>query len=92
MSTTNAASLIDRTDVEAALYRVAISAFTYYSDKEAEEPGYAIDEDLDWCLAPIAGPLAGRRDQLRATIRVMITDRTANRREFIALLAALAEE
>lgn len=92
MTITNPVPTIDRTHVEATLYRVAISAFTYYPDKEAEEPGYAIDEDLDWCLAPFAGLLAGRRNDLRTTIRMVITEPTANRREFIAVLAALAEE
>lgn len=92
MTTTNPVPGIDRTDVEETLYRVAVSAFTYYPDKEAEESGYAIDEDLDWCLAPIAGLLAGRSNEFRTAIRMMITEPTANRREFIAVLAALAEE
>ncbi|WP_341977769.1 hypothetical protein [Microbacterium sp. LWO13-1.2] len=83
---------IDRTDVEATLYRVAISAFTYYPDKEAEEPGYTIGEDVDWCLAPIAGLLAERSNELLMAIRIMITEPTANRQEFIAVLAALAKE
>lgn len=92
MSPTSAVPAIDRTDVEATLYRVAVSAFTYYPDKEAAESGYTLGEDVDWCLAPLAGLAAGRRGQLRATIRVMVTEPTANRLEFIAVLAALAEE
>ncbi|WP_341976053.1 hypothetical protein [Microbacterium sp. LWO13-1.2] len=92
MTTTNAVPAIDQTDVEATLYRVAVSSFTYYPDKEAEEPGYTLDEDQDWCLAPLAGLPAGQRDQLGAAIRVMVTEPTANRREFIAMLADLAEE
>ncbi|MEV4775981.1 hypothetical protein LTA6_001875 [Microbacterium sp. LTA6] len=91
MTPTSAVPAIDRTDVEATLYRVAVSSFTYYPDKEAAEPGYTIDEDVDWCLAPLAGRPAGQRSQLRAMIRVMVTEPTANRREFIAMLADLAE-
>lgn len=91
MTPTSAVPTIDRTDVEATLYRVAVSAFTYYPNKE-DEPGYTLDEDVDWCFAPIAGLPARRRDELRTRIRTMITEPTANRREFIAMLAALAEE
>ncbi|WP_396655637.1 hypothetical protein [Microbacterium sp.] len=81
--------MIDRADTETVLYRVAISAFTYYPGKEAEEPGYTVEEDLAWCLAPLAAHPA-IVDELRTRIRLLITDPTADRRGFLATLAQLA--
>jgi hypothetical protein len=91
MTMTSQAPTIDRADAEATLYRVAICAFTYHPGKQAQDPGYTIDDDVNWCLAPIAGLPAARLVALSETIRIMITEPTANRREFIAMLAALAD-
>jgi hypothetical protein len=84
--------MIDRADAEATEYRVAVSAFTYYPDKPAAEPGYSIDEDIDWCVAPLRSLPPERVQALRVRIREMITDPTADRQSFIATLKNLAEE
>ena len=60
-TTSEGPTMIDRSDCEATLYRIAICAFTYYPDKEADEPGYSVDEDVDWCLAPLAAAQWPRR-------------------------------
>lgn len=82
--------MIDRAEAEATIYRVAVSAFTYYPDKPAAEPGYAVEEDLDWCTAPLLSLPPEQRASLRETIRELITTPTADRRAFIATLNELA--
>ncbi len=84
--------MIDRAEAEATLYRVAVSAFTYYPDKADFEPGYRVDEDVDWCSAPLLSLPPEHLDPLRATIRELITNPTADRRAFIATLDELAGE
>ncbi|GAA3756003.1 hypothetical protein GCM10022240_06110 [Microbacterium kribbense] len=83
--------MIDRTDTETTLYRVAISAFTYYPDKPDAEPGYTVDEDVAWCIEPLASLPDAVLTEMRSAVRAMITNPTANRRDFIARLASLAE-
>lgn len=83
---------MDRADTETTLYRVAICAFTYYPDKPHDEPGYDVEEDVTWCVAPLAVLPAEQLAELRAAIRTLITDPGADRREFIATLADLADE
>ena len=84
--------MIDRAEAEATLYRVAVSAFTYYPDKPDLEPDYEVDEDVDWCSAPLLSLPPEQLDPLRATIRELITNPTADRRAFIATLDELAAE
>lgn len=84
--------MIDRADAEATLYRIAISAFTYYPSKPTDEPGYQVDEDLDWCLAPLATLHREQVSELRDTILELIINPTADRRPFITALNELAGE
>jgi hypothetical protein len=84
--------MIDRAEAEATIYRVAISAFTYYPDKPSVEPGYRVDEDVDWCSAPLLSLPPEQLRRLRETIRELITDTTADRRSFIVTLNELAGE
>lgn len=65
---------VDRADIEATRYRVAICALDYYADKPHDEPGYTIDEDVTSCLAPLLGRDADVLDQLRTIIRDTIAD------------------
>lgn len=83
---------IDRADAETVLYRVAICAFTYYEGKEVDDAGYSLRDDVEWCLAALGSHATETAGSLRADIHAMITDRDADRRTFIARLAALAEE
>lgn len=82
--------MLDPAAAEAALYRVAICAFTWHPNKEADEPGWTIAEDLDWCLAPLAGLPNDQLTDLRATVQTLITTPTADRQAFIRHLAALS--
>ena len=83
--------MIDRAQTENVMRRVAISAFQYYPTKHLDEPGYSVDEDVIWCLEPLAALPATELDGLRATVELLITTPTANRRPFIRYLARLSE-
>jgi hypothetical protein len=81
-------AMIDRSVVEALLYRVAYAALDHYPAKPVDEPGYTIDEDLDWCLQAL--DLPGKElDGLRERIRAVITDPTGHRQQFVRDLNAL---
>lgn len=84
------ATMIHRTDTEATLYRVAVSAFTYYPGKEDNEAGYKVDEDIDWCTAPLRNLPPDLLERMRQKIRAVITDPLADRRAFVEDLGALA--
>ena len=75
--------MLDRTQVDAAIYRVAIASFTHYPDKHIKEPGYTVDEDLDWCMRPLRHLPPEQRDDLRAQILQLITEPMADRQAFI---------
>lgn len=92
MTTTPHPARLDRAKTDAALYRVAICAFTYHPDKHVDEPGFQLDEDLDWCLAPLAALPAVELAVLRDTIATLITSPTADRQAFIRTLAALSND
>jgi hypothetical protein len=83
------ATMIDRAHTETALYRVAVAAFTYYPGKETDEPCYTVEEDLDWCTAPLTALPPAQLAELRERAREAITDPLADRRAFLAALAAL---
>ena len=82
--------MLDRAEAEATLYRVAVCAFTYYPDKPIDEPGWTLDEDLTWCLAPLAGLPDHQLTAFATTIRTLITTPTADRQAFMRGLLALA--
>lgn len=87
-----APTVIDREATEVALERVAICAFTYYPGKPVDEPGYTVEEDVTWCTTPLRALPADQFAALRDTVRVLITDPTADRRSFITTLATLHRE
>ena len=55
-------------------------------------PATTLAEDLDWCLAPLAGLPTTGLDALRDTIATLITTPTADRQAFIRTLAALSDD
>ena len=84
--------MLDRTEVDATIYRVAIAAFTYYPDKHMKESGYTVDEDLEWCMRPLRHLAQEERDELRVRILELITDPSADRQAFIGHLKSLASD
>ena len=88
-NTTTASGTIDRADIEATRYRVAICALDYYPAKPEDEPGYTIDEDITWSIAPLLGRDPAALAQLREVIRDTIADPTTHRDALNYLLDAL---
>lgn len=82
--------MLDRSQADAAMYRVAVAAFTYYPDRHLAEPGYTLDEDLDWCLRPLRQLPQTDLDTLRARVHALITDPHADRQDLIRYLRSLA--
>lgn len=89
--TTQGAAMLDRADVEEVIYRVAVSAFRYYPEKPAVELGYTVEEDVEWCVQPLAGKEGVDAGALSDSIRHLITDPTADRRAFIVEWESRAE-
>lgn len=86
-------SAIDRGRAEKVLYRTAISAFMYYPDKPDNEPGYDVEEDVAWCVAPLERRMPPQGvEMLRGVIRMLITEPLADRRPLIQKLAELSGE
>ena len=81
--------MIEERDTEAVIYRTAVVAFQYYPDRERAEPGYTIDEDLDWIIAPLRQLPQAERDAIRARALGLILDPTADRQSFIHDINAL---
>jgi hypothetical protein len=81
--------MLDRSDVDAAVFRVAVAAFTYYPDKPAREPGYILSEDIGWCMRPLRHLPAHDQQVLREQVERLITDPTADRQAFIRQLETL---
>lgn len=85
---TGGLAMIDRAHVDDVIYRVAVSSFLYYPTKSIDEPGYTIDEDLDWCLARLP---VEQRAEFRDRIRVLVSDPGADRRGFVRDIRLLAD-
>lgn len=84
--------MLVRTQVDATIYRVAIASFNHYPDKHIKEPGYTLNEDLDWCMRPLRHLPQEERDQLRAQIVELITEQTADRQALIKHLKSLSSD
>ena len=84
--------IFDRSDAEAVIFRAALVAFTYYPDKHLDEPGWTIDEDLAWCAESMAALPAETQQELRQELRMLVTDSTRDRQEFIKFVLSLADD
>ncbi|WES63910.1 hypothetical protein P0L94_15760 [Microbacter sp. GSS18] len=81
---------IDERQTDEVIYRVAVAAFTYYADKADVEPGYRVDEDIDWAIQPVHGLDPLELAALRERVRAAITDPTIDRQAFIREVTTLA--
>lgn len=82
--------LVDRSQTEAVLYRVAICALTWHPGKADAHPGYRVEDDQRWCLAPLAGPDPGL--PIRVLVAATIHDPSRYRVELVRALSALADD
>ena len=85
-------TMFDRSDAEAVIFRVALVAFTYYPDKHLDEPGYTIDEDLEWCAESMTALPIESQQQLLDEIRMLVLEPTRDRQAFIEQILSLAVE
>lgn len=83
--------MLDRSDAEAVLFRVAVAAFMYYPEKHIQEPGYSVEEDLEWCAKPMAILPEPTQQDLLDEARAIITDQTRDRRKFIDTVISLSD-
>jgi hypothetical protein len=83
--------MLDRSQIDATVFRVAVAAFTYYPDKPTRESGYTLDEDLDWCIRPLRQLPEADRRELREQIASLVTDPCADRQAFIRRLQRYVE-
>ncbi|WP_324012674.1 hypothetical protein [Microbacterium sp. JZ37] len=79
-------SFIDRSQTETVLYRAAVSALTWRADAE---PGYSIEDEQRWCLAPLRGVDPGL--PLRVLVVETILDPSRNCAELVQALVALRD-
>lgn len=71
-------------DPDEIIFRVAIAAFTYYDTKEADDPTYLVDDDVEWCVEPLRDEgQESAADMLVSEIRELIVNVHADRRGFI---------
>jgi hypothetical protein len=85
-------TMLDRSQIDATIYRVAVAGFTYYPDKPIAEPGYTVDEDIDWCMRPLRHLPQEDRTDLRRRIVELITDPSVDRQAFIRHLKSFAAD
>ena len=78
--------MLDRSQIDATVFRVAVAAFTYYPEKAASEPGYTLEEDLDWCMRPLRRLPEETRRELREHVTTLVTNPAADRQGFIRRL------
>lgn len=89
MNTTTGSIQLDRAVAETVIYRVALSAFTYFAGREEREPGYSLAEDVDWCLAPIPADDRIQPRGLRTRVEHVITHPDADRQAFMLAILDL---
>ncbi|WP_137845793.1 hypothetical protein [Microbacterium sp. 2FI] len=92
LDTTKEAGMFDRSDAEAVIFHAAIVAFTYYPDKHLDEPGYTLDEDLEWCAGTMTDLPAGTRQELVDEIRMLAAEPTRDRQGFIKKVLSLVHD
>ncbi len=80
-----------RSLVNTGIAGLALVAFTYYPDKHLDEPGYTIDEDLEWCAESMTALPIETQQQLMAEIRMLVLEPTRDRQAFIKQILSLAE-
>ncbi len=75
--------MLDRTQAEGLLLRVAVAALNYYPDKPTDEPGYQLAEDIDWCLDALPALFEPFRDAMAQRLTEVITDPVTYRQGFV---------
>ncbi len=72
------------------LSRTALAALFYYPEIAVDDADYNLQNDIAYCIEPIAGITDVDADRLRVAIGRVITNPTAHRSELLALVIELA--
>ena len=81
--------MLDRSEIEAAIMRVAYASFTYYPGKARDVRGWRLDDDVNWCMEPLANLSAGLQTGFRDRVRLLIIDPEQDKHLFIRDLHTL---
>ncbi|TDW28912.1 hypothetical protein [Cryobacterium psychrophilum] len=73
------------------LSRAALAALFYYPEIAVDNDEYSIQNDIAYCLEPVAGIGDADAVRLRAVVGRVITNPTAHRSELLALVIELAQ-
>ncbi|TFD46898.1 hypothetical protein E3T55_16110 [Cryobacterium frigoriphilum] len=72
------------------LSRTALAALFYYPEIAVDDNNYNLQNDITYCLEPVAGIAAADAERLRSAVGRVITNPTAHRSDLLALVIELA--
>ena len=72
------------------LSRTALAALFYYPEVAVDDDGRNLQNDIAYCLEPVAGIGDEDAERLRVGVGRVITNPTAHRSELLALVIELA--
>jgi hypothetical protein len=72
------------------LSRTALAALFYYPEVAVDDVGRNLQNDIAYCLEPVAGIGDEDAERLRVVVGCVITNPTAHRSELLALVIELA--
>lgn len=74
------------------LHRTALASLFYYQEIALDDSDYNLQNDVDYCLEPVAALDADALAALRTAVGQVITNPSAHRAELIELVIELAPE
>lgn len=81
---------IPQEQLDNLLSRAALAALFYYPEMAVDDDGYSIQNDIAYCMEPVAGIGDEDAERLRVAVGHVITNPTAHRSELLALVIELA--
>ena len=81
---------IPQEQLDDLLSRAALAALFYYPEMAVDDDDYSIQNDIAYCMEPVAGIGDEDAERLRVAVGRVITNPTAHRSELLALVIELA--
>ncbi|TFC74549.1 hypothetical protein E3O45_10150 [Cryobacterium sp. TMS1-20-1] len=72
------------------LSRTALASLFYYPEIAVDDGDYSLENDIAYCLEPVAGVSDEDAERLRVVLGRVITNPSAHRSELLALVIELA--
>lgn len=72
------------------LSRTALASLFYYPEIAVDDGDYSLENDIAYCLEPVAGVSDQNAERLRVVVGRVIANPTAHRSELLALVIELA--